>query len=513
MQADELLDKGIDLYNNGEWNKALECWKKAKILYEELGDKQGISNTLGNIGLIHDNRGEWEQAIEYYKRSLKLKEELGDKQGIANTLNNIGIIHYNRGEWEQAIEYYERSLKLKEEPDDKQGIANTLNNIGIIHNNRGEWEQAIEYYERSLRLYEELGDKQGIANTLNNIGNIHNNRGEWERAIEYYERSLKLLDELGDKQGIADILNNIGEISIKNGNWDEARRNLKESLAIAENLAPICKIDALANLGELLKLEEQYDDAFTNLESALQIVNHVGAKPGEIGILEKLGDTHLDKYIFSKVEDNLSSAEGFYKQAFELASDLDIPLQKATAKRGIGIVQAKRRDLTASKESFMDSIETLRRQGARFDLQKTLLEYSKVLYESDYLFDAEMVAKASVFEAKRNNYRELLVKLYILLGDIEMKQEKQYEYYLEALKVSEFNPKIYVRTCFILIFRMKNMEKQLQLDFIKSLQELNKNKDEYFDHFLGALNAKIEGKDFETAGLPGGLEHELENFT
>ena len=221
----------------------------------------------------------------------------------------------------------------------------------------------------------------------------------------------------------------------------------------------------------------------------------------------------MDKYIFSKTEDNLSSAERFYKQALELASDLNIPLQKATAKRGIGIVQAKRGDLAASKESFMNSIETLRRQGARFDLQKTLFEYSKVLYESDYLFDAEMVAKASVFEAERNNYRELQVKLYILLGDIGMKQEKQYEYYLEALKVSEFNPKIYVRTCFILIFRMKNMEKQLQLDFIKSLQELNKNKDEYFDHFLGALNAKIEGKDFEIVGLPGGLAQELENFT
>ena len=32
MQENELLDEGINLYNNGEWNKALECWKKAKIL-------------------------------------------------------------------------------------------------------------------------------------------------------------------------------------------------------------------------------------------------------------------------------------------------------------------------------------------------------------------------------------------------------------------------------------------------------------------------------------------------
>ena len=245
----------------------------------------------------------------------------------------------------------------------------------------------------------------------------------------------------------------------------------------------------------------------------MQIASHAGAKPVKIGILETLGDTHLDKYVSSKIEDDLSLAEGFYNQALESASDLNSPLRKATVTRGIGIVQAKRGQFEASKESFMESIETLQRIGARFDLQKTLLEYAKVLYESDNLFDAEMVAKASIFDAVQNNYRDLLVKSYLLLGDIMMKQEKQYQYYIEGLKASEFNPKIYVRTCFILIFRMKNMEKKILLDFIIALKEVNAGKDEYFDHFLDALNAKIEGKGYDISGLPDGLAQEFENFT
>ena len=103
MQADELLDKGIELYNEGDWSKALECWERAKILYEKSGDKQGISIILNNIGNIYDNRGEWERALKYYDRCLKLKEELGDKQGISNTLNNIALIHNYRGEWKGNV--------------------------------------------------------------------------------------------------------------------------------------------------------------------------------------------------------------------------------------------------------------------------------------------------------------------------------------------------------------------------------------------------------------------------
>ncbi|NQE45807.1 hypothetical protein C5S31_07285, partial [ANME-1 cluster archaeon GoMg2] len=60
--ADELLDKGGDFYDKGKWNQALECWERANEIYEGLGDKQGISSALGNIGNIYQKRGEWERA-------------------------------------------------------------------------------------------------------------------------------------------------------------------------------------------------------------------------------------------------------------------------------------------------------------------------------------------------------------------------------------------------------------------------------------------------------------------
>ena len=469
--ADELLDKGIALANKGKWNQALECWERANEIYEELGDKEGISNALGNIGLVYQNMGEWGRALEYYERSLTISEEFGDKEGISNALGNIGLVYQNMGEWRRALEYYEKSLTISEK----------------------------------------LGDNQGITNALNNIGIVYFHRGEWERALEYYEKSLAISEKLGDNQGISGVLNNIGEINIKNGNLDEAKNNLDKSLAIAEKLAPISTVGVLANLSELWRLDDRYDDAFATLEKALQIVKDVGATPEEIKLLEKLANTYISKYIVDKEEENLSLAEKIYKKALELAKSLKMPLQEAIAIRGIGAVQAKKGDMVASKKSFKKSIETLRRLGAIFELQKTALGYARALYENNYIVEAEIAAKTAAFDALRNEYREPLVKTYLLLGDIAMSQGNQYRYYLDCLKEAEFNPKIYVKTCFFIIFRMKKMEKEVLRRFIKSLKEINKDKS--FNNFLDALNAKIDGKEYDTAGLPSSLVQEIESFS
>ncbi|NQE44932.1 Photosystem I assembly protein Ycf3, partial [ANME-1 cluster archaeon GoMg2] len=493
----------------GEWERALESYNKSLAIKEELEDKQGILYTLNNIGVIYQNRGEWERALESYNKSLAISKELGDKQVLSNALGNIGNIYQNKGEWERALESYNKSLAISKELGDKQVLSNALGNIGNVYHNRGEWGQALEYYEKSLTISEELCDKQVISSVLNNIGVVYQNMGEWGQALEYYERSLTIAEELAYRQGISTALGNIGEINITNGDMDEAKINLEKSLTIAEELAPISTVGVLANLSELWRFDDRYDDAFTALEKALQIVIHVGAKPQEIDILEKLADTYISKYIADKEEENLHSAEKIYNNALELASS-KMPLQEAIAIRGIGIVQAKKGDITASKKSFKNSIEILHRLGAIFELQKTTLEYARALYENNDFVEAEIAAKSAAFDTLRNDYREPLMKTYLLLGDIAMSRENQYGYYLDCLKQAEFNPKIYVKTCFFLIFRMKKMDKEVLLKFIESLKEINKDKS--FDTFLDALNARIAGTEYDTAGLPSSLVQELKSF-
>lgn len=425
------------------------------------------------------------------------------EEAIIEELFDRGIDFHKKQEWNQAIKCWKKAKKIFEEQKDKQGISDALYNLGVVYHDRGEWKRALIYYKKSLKIYEKLRDKQGISFVLGNLGLVYQNKGEWERALEYYNMSLKISEELGDKEGISYTFNNIGEINIINGNWEEARRNLEKSLTIGEMLAPIFTVGALINLGELWRLEGRYDYAMDNLEKAVQIIGHIGAKPKESDILEKLAELFLCHYKREKKEKYLSAAELYYDQALELANSLNMPQQEAIAIRGFGIIQAKKREITASKKSFIKSIEILQHLGAFFELQKTYLEYAKILYEMNLLAEAEMVVKSAAFDAKNKGYRDLLVKANLLLGDISMKQKNQYNYYLEALESAKFNSKIYLKTLFLIIFRMKKMEKQTLLEFIKSLKKVNK--DNFFNSYLDALNAKIEGRDYDISRLPEAL--------
>jgi len=429
----------------------------------------------------------------------------------ADLLLDAGNELYKKGKWNQALVSWKMALGIYEELGDQQGISNTLGNIGLIYKARGEWGKALENYTKSLAIKEELGDQQGISGTLNNIGSIYKARGEWGKALENYTKSLAISEELGDQQGISYTLNNIGEIKLKIGDLDEAKDYLERALAIAEKLAPISTVDMHANLSELQRLDDRYDDAFGALEDTSQIVIKVGAKPQEIDILEKLADTYLCKYIQYKEEENLSSAEKCYKDALTRARSMQMLLQEALALRGLGIIEAKKRNIPAARKSFKKALDILHSLAATFELQKTTLDYARALFENGHSDEAEILAKTAAFDALRNDYREPLMKAYLLLGDIAMKQENQYGYYLDALKAAEFNPQIYVKTCFFIIVRMKRMEKELLPEFTKSLKEINE--DESFDKFLDAVNNKINGEEYDTAGLPSSLIEEIESFS
>ncbi len=231
-----LHQKGIIHWFRGDLDKALEHHRQSLIISEELGNKQGISDSLNNLGLVCVSKGDLNQALEYHQRSLAIKEELGNKQEIAKSLNNLGNVYSKKGDLNQALEYHQRSLAIKEELGNKHDVALSLLNVGVDHQLKGDLNQALEYYQRSLEISEKLGNKQDIALAINNLGNILELRGDLDQALKRFQRSLMLYKMLGIKENIALSLNNIGTIHRKKGNSKEALEYYQQSLAIYEKM-------------------------------------------------------------------------------------------------------------------------------------------------------------------------------------------------------------------------------------------------------------------------------------
>jgi tetratricopeptide (TPR) repeat protein len=222
---------GYFLANHGDYEAALRHYQESQEVFEELGDRVGIANSLHQIGNLHLLRGDYDGALRHYEKSLRIKEELGDRAGVGYSYGQIGNLHYNRGEYEVALRHYDETLKIAKELNDQESMAKALHQIGMIYESRGVYDEALRHYEESRKIKEELGDRAGIAKSLHQIGNLHYFRGDYEAALQHYNESLKIKEKLGNRAGMAISLAQIGKMFSQTEHYPEAFQRLLFALS------------------------------------------------------------------------------------------------------------------------------------------------------------------------------------------------------------------------------------------------------------------------------------------
>ena len=80
---------------------------------------------------MYSGQGDQQKSLQYYEKALKIHEEMGNREGIANDLGNMGICIPDTGRPQKSLQHYEKALKIHEEIGNRQGIANELGNMGM----------------------------------------------------------------------------------------------------------------------------------------------------------------------------------------------------------------------------------------------------------------------------------------------------------------------------------------------------------------------------------------------
>ena len=263
-------------YDQEDFSKAIDYYKKHLKINQQIGDKERIGFAFNNIGLSYKTQGNFKEALEYFFKSLKIEEEIGNKKGIASAHNNIGIIYYYQKNYEQTLVYYDKSLKIDEEIGNKQGVAVSYMNIGLIYENQGNYEKALEYYYKSLKIKEEMDDKSSMANLYNNIGNICKIKGKFDEALAYYDKGLKIAEQLGDKKEISNSYINLSRHSFDQNNYTNALALSTKALSIAQEIGVVIGIrNASDLLYQVYRKKGQHAKALEMYELYIQMSDSI----------------------------------------------------------------------------------------------------------------------------------------------------------------------------------------------------------------------------------------------
>lgn len=263
-QAQALGIMGVYYDNQGNYNKAIDLYKQALTLKNEINDIKGIAATLTNIGGAYQIQGDYIKAIDYYTKSLKNHEKTKNTKAIAITLSNIGTVYATQKDYKKAMEYFEKSLKIRLEINDIRGIVSVYTNIGNCYTLLGNKKNAIKYNLEGLEIAQKNNYKPGVAAILNNIGTLYNEEKKYDTALSYFNKSWELKKELGDKEGIASTLGNIGSAYKEQGNLLKAIEFNKAALAISKEIGSLERTMEIANI--LFKCYKQNGDYVNALQ-------------------------------------------------------------------------------------------------------------------------------------------------------------------------------------------------------------------------------------------------------
>jgi predicted ATPase/DNA-binding winged helix-turn-helix (wHTH) protein len=185
-----------------------------RILAESSGVDRALRAKAFQIaGMLACLQGHYQQAEALIAESLILFQALGDQDGIACALNGLGMLARDQGEGERARELITASLELRRALGDQLGIANTLVDLGWTAYCQDDCGRANELIEAGLTVFRELGHRGGIATALGHLGQVACSQGDYMRARALLAESMALFRATGDRCGIAACLEAVAEIA------------------------------------------------------------------------------------------------------------------------------------------------------------------------------------------------------------------------------------------------------------------------------------------------------------
>jgi ATP/maltotriose-dependent transcriptional regulator MalT len=194
------------------------------MLFRELEDQQGLSDTLNDLVRAMVAAGQATKAAALAEESLALARALDNGPDLTAALCWVAVIQLFQGDAERAVALLEESLALARERGDKKPIVDAQLTLGGLALYRGDLVAAETYVQEALALSRELGDKNRTAGSLAHLGEIKRRQGDLTQARALCTEGLLLPGEAGIRFAMGWNLIGLAKVAADEGQSEQAAR-------------------------------------------------------------------------------------------------------------------------------------------------------------------------------------------------------------------------------------------------------------------------------------------------
>ncbi len=157
LSGEQLKVHGLQLFQEGELEEALQTFETAVAVYIEEGDEYGRAEALNNIGVIQRIKGKLREAISALKEAGEIFSELEDGNKQAQTLGNLADLYALNRQQDEAAKCYSEASALFAQIKQQNKQAQILRAYSLMRLRQGQWLEAMMRMEESLSVRRRLG--------------------------------------------------------------------------------------------------------------------------------------------------------------------------------------------------------------------------------------------------------------------------------------------------------------------------------------------------------------------
>jgi tetratricopeptide (TPR) repeat protein len=174
--------KGNELFEQGEYEKAIENYNKALLL------NPAFSECYFNKGLCYYNLKNFDQSIAEYTKALEF-----DPQNPI-IYNNRGDAYYRKQDFQNAILDYDKAISLNKE------YLKAYYNRGLAYACLEEYDKAVEDFSKVIEINPEFADAYHVR------GLAYEFLNKFDEAIKDFEKALSLNPSLEEAKTHLEIV-------------------------------------------------------------------------------------------------------------------------------------------------------------------------------------------------------------------------------------------------------------------------------------------------------------------
>jgi tetratricopeptide (TPR) repeat protein len=267
------------LWTGHDYKRAGEWFRQAQALAKALDDPRLRAQSLNRLGNWLHNTGHIQEAFAAHQEALRLFEAQADRQGMADTLGELGMVSFFRGDPAGAVkDFFGRVIELYRSLGDRQRLCSVLaaramdsapETIETTYNALRTRDACMQDAEEAKLLARQINSPSEQAFVEMAMAGTLFSFGEFGPALAHAQEALRIASSIEHQEWMAATHGILGQLYLLLLEPDKAASSLEAGVAGAQAIGSMIWTKQLAPylaLAYILRRE------FPHAEAVLKIV-------------------------------------------------------------------------------------------------------------------------------------------------------------------------------------------------------------------------------------------------